>query len=123
MVVVRAQGIARTGERYQLTCTVTSNDGSTPMITWMNVDGQIASNTSGLSLLPAVTSGTTSSSLLLLDPLSVSHEGNYTCRAIVRGTTFSYTYFVGVVASKLDDYNCKDCKAFSISYLLSLQGN
>ncbi len=100
VVLVRAQGVARTGERYQLTCTVTENVGGAPVIAWMNSGGVIASNRSGIALGPVMTNSTASTSVLLFDPLTVGHEGNYTCQATLRAVNFSYTYSVAVVASK-----------------------
>ena len=91
--------MARTGERYELTCTVT-NDGNIPMITWMDTDGLIAFNSSRVSLRPLTTIGTTSTSVLVFDPLSVRHGGDYTCQAIIGAMTFAYTYSVIVITSK-----------------------
>ena len=100
MVLVRAQGVARTGERYQLTCTVTENVEGAPTIAWMDSGGVIASNSSGITLGPVTTNGTISTSVLLFDPLTVGHGGNYTCQATLRAVNFSYTYSVAVVGSE-----------------------
>ena len=100
VVLVRAQGTAETGQRYQLTCTVTRNDGSVPVISWMNSGRLISSNMSGIFLGSLRTNGVMSSSELLFDPLILGHEGNYTCLAAFGATTFSYTYSVAVIASR-----------------------
>lgn len=99
-MLVRAQGTARTGERYQLTCTVTRNYGNVPTITWIDAGGQITSNSSRISLGPQVNNDIISSSVLLLNPLSVGDEGNYTCQANSGAEAFSYTYLVAVTASE-----------------------
>ena len=98
VVIVRAQGTARTGETYQLICTVTkdSSISDTPLITWVVSGQQITSNGSGITLGPLVTNGTTSSSMLQFDPLTVMHEGDYTCQAVVGATNVSYRYSVTV---------------------------
>ena len=100
VVLVRAQGAARTGERYQLTCSVTRNDGTILDITWMNSGGLITSNGSGLSLGPQMINGITSSSVLQFNPLAVRHESNYTCQSTFRAMTYSYTFPVLVTASE-----------------------
>lgn len=100
-MLVRAQGTAGTGEEYQLTCTVTANDGSTPTITWTSSDVVITSNSSGMYVGPQMmTNGITSTSVLLFDPLSSEHQGNYTCQASVGEVVYSYTYLVTVTASE-----------------------
>lgn len=97
LVLVRAQGVARTGEMYQLTCTVTRDRSiMNTMISWVVSGEQITSNRSGIILRPLVTNDTTSSSVLQFDPLAVMHEGNYTCQATVGVTNISYTYIVDV---------------------------
>lgn len=98
MVLVRAQGVPRTGEMYQLTCTVTKDQSimNTPLISWVVSGVQIASNGSGIILRPSVTNDTSSSSVLEFDPLTVTHEGDYICRAIVGTTNISYTYTISV---------------------------
>jgi hypothetical protein len=68
----------------------------------MNSDGLISSNMSGIFLGAQVTSGVVSRSELLFDPLVAGHEGNYTCRAVLRATTFSYIYPVTVAASRFN---------------------
>lgn len=98
-MLVRAQGTATTGERYQLTCTVTRNYGNIPVISWIGTDGQITSNSSGITLGPQMNNNDITSSVLLFDPLSVGHEGNYTCQANAE-EAFSYTYLVIVTTSK-----------------------
>ena len=92
--------MSRTGENFQLTCTVTNEGGITPTITWTNSGEIIATNTSDTYLGLTVTSGPTSTSVLLLNPLTVEHTGNYTCQAVIMGMTYSYTYPVVVTASK-----------------------
>lgn len=92
MVLVRPRGMARTGDRYQLTCTVTTNDGNVSAISWRNSAELIASNSSRLYLGTLTTNGFTSTSVLAFDPLTVAHEDNYTCQAVVRAMTFSYMY-------------------------------
>ena len=99
-MLVRADGMSRTGENFQLTCTVTSEGGITPTITWTNSGETIASNTSDTFLGLTVTSGPTSTSVLLINPLTVEHTGNYTCQTVIMGMTYSYTYPVIVTASK-----------------------
>lgn len=98
MVLVRAQGTARTGEMYQLTCTVTKDSSITdvPLINWVVSGEKITSNRSGITLISPVTNGTTSSSVLQFDQLTVLHEGDYACRAVVGTTNISYTYSVAV---------------------------
>ena len=66
----------------------------------MNSDGLISSNGSGLFLGPLLTNNTTSSSVLLFDPLTLVHEGSYTCKATFRAMTISYTYSITVATSK-----------------------
>ena len=100
MVLIRAQGLANTGESYSISCTVTESDASTPSITWMNSDGNIVSNMSGLYLQPTMTVGTSTVSVLLFNPLSVNHQDNYTCLASVGAASYTYTYPVIVSASK-----------------------
>ena len=98
MVLVHAQGVPRTGEMYQLICTVTKDQSvvDTPLISWVVSDVQLASNGSGITLRPSVDNTTTSSSVLEFDPLTVMHEGDYTCQAVVGTTNVSYTYTVSV---------------------------
>ena len=93
--------MAQTGERYQLTCTVTTNDGIVSDITWVNSAGSIASNGSRIFLGTPSSNGFTSTSMLLFRPLAVAHEDNYTCQAVVRAMTFSYTYQIIVGFRKL----------------------
>lgn len=100
-VVVRPNGMASTGERYQLTCTVTNGASNVPLITWMNSGALISSNTTDTYLGQIMTSGTVSTSVLVLNPLTVDHNGNYTCQAVLLGMTYTYTYPVIVMASKL----------------------
>ena len=69
---------------------------NTPLISWVVSGIQIASNGSGITLRPSVTNDTISSSVLEFDPLTVTHEGDYTCQAIVGTTNISYTYAVSV---------------------------
>lgn len=99
VVLVRAQGVARTGQMYQLTCSITKDSSITdiPSISWIfgSVE-RIASNGSGITLGPLMTNDTTSVSLLQFNPLSVTHEGDYTCEAVVGTTNISYTYSVTV---------------------------
>lgn len=99
VVLIRAEGLATTGERYQLTCSVTMKNGSSPMIMWTNSDEVIISNSSGIFLGPQVTNGTTST-VLQFYPLSTVHQGNYTCQASLGEETFSYSYLVMVTASE-----------------------
>ena len=101
MVLVRPRGMAQTGARYQLICTVTTNDGNVSAIAWRNSAGPVASNSSRLTLGTMTTNGFTSTSVLLFDPLIVAHEDNYTCQAIVREMPFSYTFPVIVGFRKL----------------------
>ena len=101
VILVRAQGISRTGERYQLTCSITHNNGIAPTITWVNSDQQITSNRSGITLGPQMDYGnSSSSSVLIFDPLTVGHEGNYTCQATFGATVSTYTYTLLVSASE-----------------------
>ncbi len=79
-MLVRAQGIATTGERYQLTCSVTKNSRDTISITWIDSLGSVISNGSGISLGLQIVNGTASVSTLVFDTLMVGHEGNYTCQ-------------------------------------------
>ena len=98
VVLVRAQGTARTGEMYQLTCTVTKHNSimNTPVISWLVSGELIASNGSGITLSPTVSNDTTSVSVIQFDPLTVMHGGEYSCQAIVGVTNVSYTYPVSV---------------------------
>ena len=98
VVLVRAQGVPRTGEMYQLTCTVTKDQSirNTPLISWIMSGEQIASNGSGITLRSLATNDTTASSVLQFDSLTVMHEGDYICQAIVGTTNISYTYTVSV---------------------------
>ena len=98
MVLVRAQGVPRTGEMYQLTCTVTKDQSimDTPLISWVVSGAPLASNGSGITLRPSVANVTITSSVLEFDLLTVMHEGDYTCQAIVGTTNISYTYPVSV---------------------------
>ena len=100
MIVVRAQGQANTGERYNLTCTVTDNDGSFPIISWVTSDGSPVSNNSGLFLQPIMTIETSTISVVSFNPLSFMHQNSYTCAATVKDMTFAYTYPVKVNTSK-----------------------
>lgn len=103
--------MARTGESYQLICTAANNAANAssnssvdfPTISWMLSGEAIVSNTSGTYLGQTTTNGTTNSSrsVLLLDPLSVEHNGNYTCQATLNSLVFSYTFSVEVATSKL----------------------
>lgn len=98
VVLVRAQGTARTGEMYQLTCTVTKDNSimSAPVISWLVSGEPLTTNGSGITLQPTVSNSTTSISVLQLDPLTVMHEGDYSCQAVVGTTNVSYTYPVAV---------------------------
>ncbi len=98
VVLIRPQGVPRTGEMYQLTCTVTKDQSvvDTPLISWAISGVPLASNGSGITLRPSVANITTSSSVLEFDLLAVMHEGDYTCQAIVGTTNVSYTYTVSV---------------------------
>ncbi len=106
-VVVRPQGLANTGENYRLECTVTEMDSSsTPSITWMNSDGLLASNSSGIFIHPTETSTSGTMATLSFSPLSYSHEDNYTCAAMIGSLTYTYTYPLFVSASKKIDFFC-----------------
>lgn len=100
VVLVRDQGVSRTGERYQLTCTVTKSDSNVPVILWRNSNGMTISNGSGISVGPVLSNGTFSTSLVILNPLSRTHEGNYTCQATVGAVIYSYTFPVTVTTSE-----------------------
>jgi len=97
VVLVRGEGTARTGERYQLKCSVYSNVST---VVWIKSGQLITSNGSGIFLDPLTTDDNISSSVLIFDPLAVSHEGSYTCQTSQAGTTASYTYFLSVDKSK-----------------------
>lgn len=101
VVLVRAQGMTRTGQTYQLMCTVTKDSSivDTPVISWVVSGQRIASNGSGITLTPTVTNNTASVSQLQFEPLTVMHKGDYTCEAMVGITNISYTYSV-IVQSK-----------------------
>ena len=98
VVLVRAQGVARTGQMYQLTCTVTKDNSmsDTPIISWIFSGERITSNESGITLIPTVTNDTTSVSRLQFEPVAVMHEGDYICQAVVGTTNISYTYSVAI---------------------------
>lgn len=100
VVLVRAQGVARTGETFQLTCSATRAENTTNLpttITWIGPNGHIiASNGSGITLKPVEVNYTTTSSVLKLNPLAVIHAGDYSCLAAVGTTQNSYTYTVTV---------------------------
>ena len=98
VILVRAQGMARTGQLYQLMCTVTKHSSivDTPVISWVVSGQRTASNGSGITLTPTVMNNTTSVSRLQFDPLTVMHEGDYTCEAVVGITNILYTYSVAV---------------------------
>ena len=98
IVLVRAQGMARTGEMYQLTCTVTKHHSimNTPVISWLVSGELIISNGSGITLRPTMSNDTTSVSVIKFDPLTVMHGGDYSCQATVGVTNVSYTYPVSV---------------------------
>ena len=75
-VSVTASGMNTAGETYSLVCTVTVA-GSTdrPTITWVDPMN---------STVPSDLINTTgNTNTLTFNPLSVSHAGNYTCRAMV----------------------------------------
>ena len=99
VVLVRAQGVARTGETYQLTCLATRAENTTNLpttITWIGPNGHIVSNGSGVTLYPLEINSTTTSSVLKFNPLAVIHEGDYSCLAAIGSTQNSYTYTVTV---------------------------
>ena len=97
-VVVRAQGVARTGEVYRLTCIVTKDSTvmTAPVINWV-VSGQLfTASKNGITLRPTVSNDTTSISVLQFDQLTVMHEGDYICQAGLASTTSAYTYNLAV---------------------------
>ena len=97
-VVVHAQGVARTGEVYQLTCIVTKDSSvmTTPVINWV-VSGQLfTASENGITLRPTVSNDTTSISVLQFDQLMAMHEGDYICQAGLASTTSAYTYNLAV---------------------------
>ena len=97
-VVVRTQGVARTGEGYQLTCIVTKDSSvvTTPVINWV-VSGQLfTSSRNGITLRPTVSNDTTSISVLQFNQLAVMHEGDYICQADLASSTSVYTYNLAV---------------------------
>ena len=99
VVLVRAQGVPRTGEIYQLTCTATRAVNTTNLpttVTWIGPNGQIISNGSGIALNPFKVNSTTTTSVLTFSPLAVVHEGDYTCLAAIGATQNSYLYTVTV---------------------------
>ena len=101
-MLVHAQGVTRTGETYQLTCSATRAENTTNLpttVTWIGPNGYINSNESGLTLNPLEINSTTTSSVLKLSPLAVVHKGDYTCLAAIGATQNSYTYTV-IVESK-----------------------
>ena len=98
-MLVRAQGVATTGEAYQLVCSATRAENTTNLptaITWMGPNGHITTNGSGIALLPPESNSTTTRSTLKFYPLAVVHEGDYTCSAAIGATQNSYTYTVTV---------------------------
>ena len=98
-MLVRAQGTARTGEMYQLTCIATraENVSNLPTtITWIGTDGHELSNGSGITLQQLDSNTTTTSSVLQFSALAVVHEGVYLCLAAIGTTQNSYTFTVTV---------------------------
>ena len=99
VVLVRTQGVARTGEMYQLTCSATRAENTTNLpttISWIGPNGQIVSNGSRSVLNPLEVNSTTTTSVLKFRPLAVVHEGDYTCLAAIGATQNSYSYTVTV---------------------------
>ena len=83
------------GERYSLVCSVTAP--SQPTIIWLDNGGMAISSDSSRTV--SATTGDSSngySSTLTFNPLSASHAGNYTCRAIVDGEMVMDTEMVTV---------------------------
>lgn len=69
------------GEKYSLTCTVTSD--LPPSVKWLGpgnhaVDGSDVS----VRMLEPVTQGNTTTLVLYFDPIKTSHGGTYTCTSI-----------------------------------------
>lgn len=99
-MLVRAQGVARTGETFQLTCSATRAQNTTNLpttITWIGPNGHvITSNGSGITLKPVEVNFTTTTSVLKFNPLAVVHKGDYSCLATIGTTQNSYTYTVTV---------------------------
>ena len=96
-VSITASGTNTAGETYSLVCSVTVR-GSTeqPSITWLEDDGQIASDPL-ITVSPTTSDGGDGySTTLSFDPLATSHTGTYTCRATVGGEIQTDTEVVSV---------------------------
>ena len=75
---ITASGTATAGERYTLRCTITvTGSDDQPTITWLMgpMDNQMMISSGVVT--------TSSMSTLTFNPLSASHAGAYTCRAIL----------------------------------------
>ena len=88
-VSITPSGTNTAGETYSLVCSVTvAGSTDTPTITWLDpMDSQVPSD---------MVSTTGSMSTLTFTPLSASHAGTYTCRAVVGGEVLTDTLMVTV---------------------------
>ena len=84
-VSIREEGTAIAGETYSLTCTAIEEGDvhETPQMQWIGPDGAVVTDTGRITVGSTETTGMTTTSSLLFDPLSVSHDGVYTCQAYV----------------------------------------
>ena len=82
---IREEGVAIAGEMYSLICTTIeeSEVHETPQIQWIGPNGAVVTSTTRITVGDTVTTGTTTTSSLVFDPLSISHDGDYTCQAYV----------------------------------------
>ena len=98
MAEITASGTNTAGETYSLVCSVTVT-GSThpPNITWLDDGGGEITSDSSRTVSATTSDGSNGySSTLTFNPLSASHAGNYTCRAIIGGVMNSDIEVVSV---------------------------
>ena len=85
IVLIHATGNTTAGSEFTLTCTAVEDENITgiPEIIWTGPNGPVSTSDIGITLDDPVTVGATTTSLLLFSPLSVYHDGEYTCVAYV----------------------------------------
>ena len=80
-----ASTFAMARQSYSLTCTVQVVQylAVTPVVIWLAPDGSSLGNVNGVTVREAVINDNITTLRFTVDRLTVSHTGNYTCRACI----------------------------------------
>lgn len=106
-----------TGEAAQVTCSVSSGD--LPLeISW-SFEGRSVSDIPGITTMKAGKKA----SVILIDPISAEHRGNYTCTAKNRAGVSNYTSALHINGNSTEIFIVANFSFFYFSFLPTFIGN